>query len=467
MAEVETMTSQTEFLVIGGGPGGYHAAIRAAQRGLDVTCVDEGSWGGVCLHWGCIPSKGLIGLGKMMDEVTAWNERGLSTGEATVDLPATQKWKQGQINQLSNGVQHLLKGRGVDIREGTARLEDENTATIDGDEITFEQCLIATGSEPIQLPHLPFEEPTILSSRDALELETIPDSLAVIGGGFIGLEIGQLYHQLGTDVTVVEMMDRPIPTADEDLGNELQRQLTKRGLTIHTGTKAADADIRNDQATLTLEGPKGDEELTTEKVLVAVGRTPRLDTVGLDNLDIDTTENGRIAVDDQMRTSIPHIFAIGDIAPGPALAHKASYEGMHAAAVAAGNDHVVVDHRAIPWFCYTTPEVGSVGLTENEANERYDDVTSARFPFAALGKAKMSGHTEGWVKVIAGPDEEILGTHIIGPDATNLIAEPALAIEMGATLTDVAETVHAHPTLAEAFLEAIEAAQGHPIHINK
>lgn len=462
------MTDATEFLVIGGGPGGYHAAIRGAQLGLDVTCVDKGSWGGVCLHWGCIPSKGLIGLGKLVDEIDAWNDRGLGAGTPQVDLATTQKWKQGQIDQLANGVQHLLESRGVDVREGTARLTGPNTATIEGDEVEFEKALVATGSEPIELPHIPFDGDTVIGSREALELEAPPEELVVIGGGFIGLEIGQFYHQLGADVTVVEMMDRVLPTADDDLGDELSRQLTKRGLTVHTQTEATDASIQDGEATLTLDGPKGEQTVTAENVLVAVGRRPRLDQVGLDEVGVETTENGRVQVDDQMRTSVGNVFAIGDIAPGPALAHKASYEGMHAAAVAAGRDHVVVDHRAVPWFCFTTPEVGSVGLTEEEARERYgDEVTVARFPFAALGKAKMTGHTEGWTKVIAGPDEELLGTHILGPDATNLVAEPALAIEMGATLTDVAETVHAHPTLAEAFLEAVEVAKGHPIHVTK
>ncbi len=462
------MTSETELLVIGGGPGGYHAAIRAAQLGLDVTCVDKGSWGGVCLHWGCIPSKGLIGLGKLVDEVQAWNDRGLGAGAPSVDLPTAQKWKQGQIDQLARGVQHLLESRGVDVQEGTARLTGEHTAEIDGEEVSFEKAIVATGSEPIQLPHIPFDGDTVIGSREALELESAPDELAVIGGGFIGLEIGQFYHQLGTDVTVVEMMDSVLPTADADIGQELKRHLTKAGLSVLTQTEAAGATVEDGRATLELDGPQGEQTVEADNVLVAVGRSPRLDAVGLDTLGVETTENGRVDVDDQMRTSLGHVFAIGDIAPGPALAHKASYEGLHAAAVAAGNEHVVVDHRAVPWFCYTTPEVGSVGWTEEEARERYgDEAIVARFPFAALGKAKMSGHTEGWTKVIAGPDEQLLGTHIVGPDATNLIAEPALAIEMGATLTDVAETVHAHPTLAEAFLEAVEVAQGHPVHVNK
>jgi dihydrolipoamide dehydrogenase len=462
------MTDETEFLVIGGGPGGYHAAIRAAQHDLDVTCVDKGSWGGVCLHWGCIPSKGLIGLGKLVEEIDDWNERGLHTGSTDVDLPTVQKWKAGQIDQLAQGVRHLMSSRGVDVREGTARLTGEHTAEIDGDEVEFEQALVATGSQPIELPHIPFDGETVVGSRGALAFDEVPDSLAVIGGGFIGLEIGQLYHQLGADVTVVEMLDRVLPTADEDVGETLGRQLTKEGLTVHTNTEATGADVRDDGVTLSLDGPAAEEDLEADKLLVAVGREPRLDEVGLDELDVDTTEDGRVDVDDQMRTSLDPIFAIGDIAPGPALAHKASYEGLHAAAVAAGREHVVVDHRSVPWFCYTTPEVGSVGLGEEEARERFgDDAVVARFPFAALGKAKMTGHTDGWVKVVAGPDEELLGTHIVGPDATNLIAEPALGIEMGATLTDVAETVHAHPTLAEAFLEAVEAAKGHPIHVNK
>lgn len=462
------MTDATEFLVIGGGPGGYHAAIRGAQLGLDVTCVDKGSFGGVCLHWGCIPSKGLIGMGKLVEEIGAWGDRGLRTGPVSTDLPTFQKWKSDRIDELANGVKHLMRGRDVDVREGTAELTGPNTAEIDGEEISFEQALVATGSEPIELPHIPFEGDTVIGSRQALALDEVPESLAVIGGGFIGLEIGQFYHQLGAEVTVIEMLDSVLPTADASLGKELGRQLTKKGLTIHTGTEATGADVSAEGVTLNIEGPKGEAQVDAEKLLVAVGRHPRLSEVGLDAAGVDVGDDGRVVVDDQMRTSQEHIFAIGDIAPGPALAHKASYEGVHAAAVAAGRDHVVVDYRAMPWFCYTTPEVGSVGLTEEEAKERHgDDVTVAQFPFAALGKAKMAGHPEGWAKVLAGPDEELLGVHIIGDDAANLVAEPALAIEMGATLTDVAETVHAHPTLAEVFLEAVEVAKGHPIHVNK
>jgi dihydrolipoamide dehydrogenase len=458
--------TDTEFLVVGGGPGGYHAAIRAAQLGLDVTCVDKGSFGGVCLHWGCIPSKGLIGMGKLVDEIRDWNERGLETSEPEVDLERFQGWKQSQIDELSRGVKHLMSSRGVDVREGTAQLTGPNEAEIDGEPITFDQALVATGSDPIELPHIPFDGETVVGSREALEFEEPPESLAVIGGGFIGLEIGQFYHQLGTEVTVVEMLDSALPTADDDLGREIGRQLTKRGLTIHTNTEATDADVGPDGVTLELDGPKA-EQLEADKLLVAVGRRPNTKGIGLEAAGVETTESGHIDVDDQMRTSQENIFAIGDVAPGPALAHKASYEGLHAAAVAAGQDHVVVDHRAVPWFCYTTPEVGSVGLTEEEAREQHEDPIVEQFPFAALGKAKMTGHTDGWAKVIARQDGALLGVHIVGPDATNLIAEPALAIEMGATLTDVAETVHAHPTLAEVFLEAVEAAQGHPIHVSK
>jgi len=460
------MTESTELLVIGGGPGGYHAAIRGAQLGLDVTCVDKGSFGGVCLHWGCIPSKGLIGLGKLVDEVRDWNERGLGAGEPDVDLERFQAFKQNQIDQLAGGVKHLMRSRGVDVREGTAHLTGPNEAAIDEAPIEFDQALVATGSSPIELPHIPFDHETVLSSKDALELDETPDSLAVIGGGFIGLEIGQFYHQLGADVTVVEMMDSVLPTADDDLGRTLGRQLGKRGLTVHTQTEATDAHVSSEGVRLKLDGPKADQ-LEADKLLVAVGRTPNTQGLGLDKAGVETDENGHISVDDQMRTSQDHIFAIGDTVPGPALAHKASHEGAHAAAVAAGQDHVVVDYRAIPWFCYTTPEVGSVGLSESEAQEKYDDITVAQFPFAALGKAKMTGHTDGWAKIVAGPDQQLLGVHLIGPDATNLISEPALAIEMGATLTDVAETVHAHPTLAEVFLEAVELAQGHPIHVDK
>ncbi len=462
------MADSTDLLVIGGGPGGYHAAIRGAQLGLDVTCVDRGSFGGVCLHWGCIPSKGLIGVGKLVDEFDSWAERGVTADGLEVDLPKVQAWKQEAIDQQAKGVQFLMKSRGVEVVEGHAELTGPNEAAIDGEPITFDKAIVATGSSPVELPHIPFDHETILSSRGALELESVPESLVVIGGGFIGLEIGQLYHQLGSEVSVVEMMPRILPTADEDISKTLRRELEKRDLTVLTDTKAAGCKVTDQGAELQVEGPDGDQVLQAEKVLVAVGRRPNTGEVGLEAADVDVDEKGFVQVDDQMRTSNPDIFAIGDITAGPGLAHKSSFEGVHAAAAAAGDGNVVVDHRAIPWFCYTTPEVGSVGMTEAEAREAHgDDIVVAQFPFRALGKAKMAGHEEGWCKVIADDREAILGVHIVGADATNLINEPALAIEMGATLTDIAETIHAHPTLAEIFREAVEVAQGHPIHVNK
>lgn len=463
------MTEKTGLLVVGGGPGGYHAAIRAAQLGLDVTCVDEGTFGGVCLHRGCIPSKGLIGVGKLVAEAKAWEERGLSFGEVKVDLKKVQAWKQGQIDTLAKGVEQLMTSRGVEVVKGRAKLTGKNTAEIDGRKITFEQALLAPGSKSIELPHLPFDHERVLSSRSALTFENVPKSLAVIGGGFIGLEIGQLYSQLGAEVTVIEMMDQILPGADPALGKQLARELKKQGITIKTGTKAADAKVTKKGVKLTLEG-KGDETetLDAERVLVAVGRKPRTTDLGLEEAGVEVDEKGFIAVDEQMRTSNPKIFAIGDAVPGPALAHKASHEGVHAAAVAAGDKDVVVDYRAVPWFCYTTPEVAGVGMTEAEAREALgDDLTVAQFPFSALGKARMAGHTEGWCKIIADSRGAVIGVHIVGHHATNLIAEPALAIEMGATLTDVVETIHAHPTLNEVFLEAAEVALGHPIHVAK
>lgn len=463
------MPEKTDLFVLGGGPGGYHAAIRAAQLGLDVTCVDEGTFGGVCLHRGCIPSKGLIGLGKLVADMKGWSERGLAFGEVSVDLEVLQAWKQKQIDQLAKGVQQLMKGRGVNVVTGSATLTGPNTAAVDGATVEFDQAILAPGSRAIELPHIPYDNEVVIGSRTALELTELPSSMLVIGGGFIGLEIGQFYHQLGTEVTVVEMMPSVLPTADADLGKQLARELKKQGIDIQLETKAAGAKVREDGASVELEGNDGTTTLDVDKVLVAVGRKPRTDGIGLEDAGVKVNDKGLIEVDERMRTSQPHIFAIGDAVPGPALAHKASHEGVHAAAVAAGNEEAVVDYRAVPWFCYTTPEVASVGLTEAEAREQYgDELTVAQFPFAALGKAKMKGHPEGWAKVIADAGRgAILGVHIIGADATSIIAEPALAIEMGATLEDIAETIHAHPTLPEVFLEAAEVALGHPIHVNK
>jgi len=464
-------TRTTEVLVIGAGPGGYEAAIRAAQLGKKVLVIERENLGGVCLNVGCIPSKALIHAAKRVVEIRHAADLGITTGPVSVDVKKLQAWKRGVVDGLTGGIAQLFKANKVDWIQGTATFTAKDAVSVrgaDGKEtnVRFQNAIVATGSRPIEIPGFKFDRRTVIDSTGALDLEEAPKKLVVIGGGFIGLEIGQTMRRLGSEVTVVEAMDQILPGQDPDLVRVLARALQKEGIRILTGAKAKGLEPQKDGSVQVVIEAKGAEErLPADKVLVSVGRRPNTESLGLDKAGVKVTPKGLVETNDKAQTSVATIYAIGDITPGPALAHKASKEGLTAAAVIAGDKGAALDYRALPWAVFTDPEIATVGLTEAQAREKGLDPVVGRFPFAASGRAKSTQATDGFVKVVADKKTDLLlGVHIIGPEASNLIAEAALAIEMGATAHDLALTIHTHPTLPEALMEAAEGVHGRMIH---
>lgn len=456
----------TEVLVIGAGPGGYVAAIRAAQLGKKVLVVEKEKLGGVCLNVGCIPSKALIHAAKEWKTLhTEAAEIGIEVGQARLDFKKTQEWKRGVTTQLSNGVGQLFKGNKVESLFGTATFTGPNAVTVktaEGDvAVQFQHCIVATGSRPVQIPGFAFDGHKIIDSTAALDLEAVPRELVVIGGGFIGLEIGAAYAALGSKVTVVEMMDQILPGQDAEIVRIVERRLKKDGVAVFTKAKAKGFDGKD----VTFEVDGKEQKVPADKVLVAVGRRPNTDSLGLDKAGVKVGERGLIPINDKAQTNVPTIYAIGDIVAGPALAHKASKEGLVAAAHIAGDKGAALDYKALPWAVFVDPEIATVGLTEEQAKAKGYDPKVAKFPYAALGRAKSTNTAEGFVKVVADKKTDLLlGVHIVGAEASNLIAEAALAIELGATAKDLALTVHTHPTFPEALMEAAEGIHGKMIH---
>jgi len=468
---VGDVTTGTDLLVIGAGPGGYVAAIRAAQRDLDVTLVEKDAFGGTCLNTGCIPSKAYITATDLAHEVDNAEMMGISA-DPDVDLPTMNEWKDGVVDQLTGGVEKLCKANGVELIEGTASFVDEDTARIahsgDGqgsETIELKHAIIATGSRPIQIPGFEYSDDHVWSSTDALAATEIPNQLVVVGGGYIGMELSTVFAKLGSEVTVVEMLDDILPTYGEDVTQIIRSKAEDLDIEFNFG-EGASSWADGEEGVMVMTETEDGEESTygADKVLVAVGRAPVTDTLDLDNAGIETTDRGVIPTDDRMRTNVDHIHAIGDVAGDPMLAHAASKEGIVAAEVVAG-EPAAMDVQAIPAAVFTDPEIATVGLTETEAEEAGFTPVVGEMPFRASGRALTTGHTDGFVKIIA--DEEsgfVLGGKIVGPEASELIAEITLAIELGATLEDVASTVHTHPTLAEAVMEAAENAEGQAIH---
>lgn len=468
---VGEFTTEVEVLVIGGGPGGYVAAIRAAQLGKKVTLVDKDELGGVCLNRGCIPSKALISASKHYESAHEMDSMGISVEGIKVDFQKVQEWKQGIVNKLTGGVESLLKGNGVQIVPGEALFVNEREVRVvnnyDVNRFRFEHCIIATGSRPIELKAFPYGK-RVLSSTEALGLNEIPKKLVVIGGGYIGVELGSTFAKFGTQVTILEGSDAILPGFEKRLTQPVSKKLKKNNVEIHTKALAQSVKEENDQVTVTAEIKGETKEFTADYVLVTVGRRPNTDELGLEAVQMKMTERGLIRVDAQCRTNVPNVYAIGDIVDGPALAHKASYEGKVAAEAIAGHASAV-DYQVIPAVVFSDPEIASVGFNEEEAKEKGYEVKVGKFPFAVNGRAMSLNHTEGFVQVIAEKDSDIvLGVQIVGPEASDLIAEAGLAIEMGATLEDIALTIHAHPTLGEVVMEAAETALGQGVHtINK
>ncbi len=459
-----------DIVIIGAGPGGYVAAIRAAQLGLKTALVEKApAPGGTCLHWGCIPTKALLHAATLLGKLAHAAEEGVAVGAASVNIPALMQRKETVVRRLSGGVGGLLKKNGVTYMTGTGTLAGGMNVHVTtagaAEELTADHIVIATGSVPTALPHVPFDGAAIVSSNEAIAFDKVPGRLLVVGAGAVGLELGLVWSRFGAKVTVVELMPHVLPGGDEELSTELATALTKQGLRILTETTLKSASGSASGVAAVVQ-PKTGAALqeTFDKVLVAVGRRASFDGLGLEKVGI-APERGRIPVDPWCRTAQRGIYAIGDVTPGPQLAHRASAQGIVAVETAAGRKVPPVNAGAIPACTYTEPEAASVGLSEREAKSKGLEVKIARFPFAASGKAMIEGNQTGWVKIVADRGHgQVLGVHIIGPHATELIAEATLAVQLECTCEELARTVHAHPTLSEAVAEAAHAGLGAAIH---
>ncbi len=464
------MAEHYDVVVIGAGPGGYVAAIRAAQLGMRVACVDaRATLGGTCLNIGCIPSKALLQSSEKFAEARhGLAAHGIQVGEVGLDLAAMMARKDQVVTTLTRGVEFLFRKNKVDWLKGRARIAGPGrVALVGGSEVEAGAIIIATGSESIPLPGLAIDERQIVTSTGALALQRVPERLAVIGGGYIGLELGSVWARLGAKVTIIEYLDRILPNMDRELGPALQRLLTRGGVDFRLATRVVSGTLDNDAVMLQLEPAAGGERdsLAADVVLVAIGRRPFTDGLGLDEIGVARDAAGRIAVNDGFATNVAGIYAIGDAIRGPMLAHKASEEGVAVIERLAGQQ-TWVDYDAIPSVVYTWPEVAAVGKTEEELKAAGVDYRVGKFPFSANPRARTNADTDGFVKVLAETTtDRVRGVHIIGPDAGTLIAETALALEFGASAEDIARTCHAHPTLSEAVKEAALAVDGRAIHI--
>jgi dihydrolipoamide dehydrogenase len=466
------MSTEYETIIIGGGPGGYVAAIRLGQLGVKTLCIEKEAMGGVCLNWGCIPSKALIAAANLANKVRNAEHMGITVKNLEIDVAKMQQWKEGIVKKLTSGVASLVKGNGSDIVMGTATITDPNTVQVTatgGKKETYKATkaiIVATGTQMIQIPGFEPDGDVVITAREAVSLQKAPASMILIGGGVIGLELGMVYQKLGTKITVVEMLDQLLPGTDPDLVRVVQKHLKKgEPADIHLKSKAVSLDKAGGKAKITIETEGKQQVISAEKVLVAVGFKPNSEGLGLDKVGVKLDERGHIIVDDQFRTNVPTIFAIGDVAGPPYLAHKASKEGEIAAEVIAGHK-AARDWRGMPAAIFTDPEIATVGLTETEAKAQGRKVKIGKFPFAASGRAMAVSETDGFIKVIIDEtDHQLLGVGIVGPEAADLISESALAMEMCAFAEDVALTVHPHPTLGEGVMESFKSALGEAIHI--
>ena len=465
------MSNDYEAIVIGGGPGGYVAAIRLGQLGVKTLCVEKEAMGGVCLNWGCIPSKALIAAANLADKVRNAGHMGITVKDLEVDVAKMQDWKEGIVKKLTSGVSSLVKGNGGTIVMGTATLTGPNAVEVAGADGSRESynaskgIIVATGTQMIVIPGFEPDGDVVITAREAVSLQSAPESMVIIGGGVIGLELGMVYQKLGTKITVVELMDQLLPGTDLDLVRVVQKHLKSAGADIHLKSKAVKLEKSGGRAKVTVDTEGKQQVIEAEKVLVAVGFKPNSAGLGLENAGVKLDERGHIAIDEQMRSNVPSIYAIGDVAGMPYLAHKASKEGEIAAEVIA--DHkAAADYRGMPAAIFTDPEIATVGMSEAEAKAQGKKVKIGKFPFAASGRAMAVSETDGFIKVIIDEeDHQLLGVAIVGPEASDLISESALALEMCAFAEDVALTVHPHPTLGEGVMEAFKHALGEAVHV--
>jgi dihydrolipoamide dehydrogenase len=456
----------TELLVIGAGPGGYAAAFRAADLGKKVILVDKDEkMGGVCLNRGCIPSKALLHITKVMDEANSLSKMGVTYAKPEIDIDAIRSHKDKIVSQLNNGIASMAKARKVEFIQGAVRFETDSSVQIKSSEstqlITFDQCIVAVGSSSTMLPGVPKNNKNILTSKTALDLENIPKSLLIVGGGVIGVELGQVYATLGSDVSLVEFLPNIIPGADQDIVKPLERKLKKQFKSMMLGSKVVEIkEKKNGSLSVKIDSGTKSDIFDYEKILIAIGRTPNSKHLNLEATNVDINERGFIRVDEYQRTSVATIFAIGDVSDNPMLAHKATHQGKVAAEVACG-EPAIFDPKAIPSVVYTDPEVAWCGLTEVQAKEENIPYSKSEFPWAASGRAIAVGANQGKTKILF--DEEsktVLGVGIVGPSAGDIISEGMLAIEMGSDVEDISLTVHPHPTLGETFALAAEVFDG-------
>ncbi len=460
-------TRKYQAVVIGAGPGGYVCAIRLGQLGVNTLCIERDSWGGVCLNVGCIPSKALITAGKKYAELSHLSTMGINVPDgSTLDMEQLQSWKQDIVGKLTGGVEQLLGANNVDKLLGEAAIIDAHTldvTTPDGAvvRVETEHLVLATGSRPVEIPGFSFSDERVMDSTKALALNHVPKRLVVIGGGYIGLELGQMLRNVGCKVTVVEMQDQLMPGFDKDVVRIVARKLKRSKVEVLLKSAAKGWEETGDGAVVRVQTPRGLREIPCDRILVTVGRRPNSECLAALNLEL---ERGHVVIDKQQKTSVPGVYAIGDVATGMMLAHKASHEGEIAAEVIAGHK-TFNDARTVPAVVFTDPEIASAGLQEHEARAAGKELKVGKINWAANGRALTTGETDGFVKVIAdAADDRVLGITIIGPHASDLISEAALAIEMDAEAMDIGLTIHPHPTLGEAVMEAAKAALGQAIH---
>lgn len=455
-----------DVIVIGGGPGGYVASIRLADLGKKVCLIEKREIGGTCLNRGCIPTKALLYSGEIFTKIKSAENFGIKVKEVSFNIDEIFNYKERVVKKLVSGVEYLLKSRKVVLKKGIGKVLDKGVVEIEknGEKelIKGKDIIIATGSEPLSLIGIEIDHNFVLNSDDALSLREIPKDIVIVGGGAIGIEFANFYNSFGSNVTIVEMMPQLIPNLkDKKLANYIERILTKKGIKILTQRKIVKVEIKNDKVYSILDN--GDV-LETNKVLISIGRKLNTDNIGIENAQIQV-ENGKVKVDEYLRTNVENFYAIGDIVGSQLFAHKAFKEGEVVAEVISGKD-VKINYEVIPWVIFSKPEIASCGLTEDEAKEKGIEVITGEFPFIANGKALSMNETEGFVKLIGRKDNgKVIGGQIIGPEASNLIAEIALAIKNGLTLKDIGDTIHSHPTLPEVVMEAAKASLGEAIHI--
>ena len=456
-----------DVIVIGGGPGGYVAAIKARQLGLKTALVEKDSLGGVCLNWGCIPTKALLRNAEVIRMLGEGKAFGFSfdASSLTVDYAAAQKRSRQVSGRLVKGVQFLMKKNEVDVIEGTGVLKGPTEVTVGEHTISTKNVILATGARPRPIPAVAIDGDLIISSREALEMTQLPQSIIVVGAGAIGVEFASIWNAYGAKVTLVEMLSTVLPLEDADISAELEKALNKQKISVRTDTRVDKVDTSGGQVTLTVSKDGMTETLTADKALIAIGVTPNSDGIGLESIGIET-DRGFVEVDEHMQTNVPGVYAIGDVTGKLALAHVASAQGMVAAEAIAGHQTETLNYSKIPRCVYSHPEVASVGLSESDARKSGYEVQVGQFPFRANGKALALNDYEGFVKIVSDSQyNELLGVHIIGPHVTDLIAGPTGMLRLEATLEEIAHTIHPHPTLSEAIMEAAHAAMGEPIHM--